>query len=256
MKTEIKAKPIRVSEFSRSPVDIIIPFYKNYNKVIRLARSIVYSVVSNPYQITLVDDCSPNEEFIKSLKDAPQIKTVRNNERLGFGGALFEGFKATKQPYVMFMHSDCLVEDKNWMIELGKSLLKLKKQNIGLVSAKTDNPGDGAIKQLRSNKNEFSEDIILTEGYLPLYCAMARRELFSKIQGFIKPYPYGGYEDEELAYRMKKFGYGQAICGRSWIRHEGGATIGEVCKENPEIKNIIEGNRDLCLRDLKLLYNK
>ena len=84
---------------------------------------------------------------------------------------------------------------------------------------------------------------------------MCPRELFDHIGGFIKEYPLAWYEDEELAFRMKHFGYKQGICGRSWVQHDGGATINALWKEDPSTKEIMEKNRSRCLEDMKLLVS-
>jgi GT2 family glycosyltransferase len=216
-----------------------------------------------------VDDHSPNKFFVEEfLADSPLVKDTgsmgfqhkpqlvlhRTPEQLGFAGALQYGFERSEEPWVVFMHSDCVIEDKNWLIEMGQSLLNLKEQNVRMVSAKTNNPGEDAYKELKSSKGEYGKDIVLTDGCLPLYCAMSHRELFNRIGGFVKPYPFGWYEDEELAHRMRKHGFKQAVCGRSWVRHEGGVTIDQLWKDRPETRKIMaEDNRERCIVDIKTL---
>ena len=216
-----------------------------------------------------MDDCSPNKSFAKELlaethlardtgggrrRYKPQLIMHRTPEHLGFGGALAYGFEKCDEPWVVFMHSDCVVEDHNWLIEMGQSLLRLKKENVRMVSAKTNNPGDGVYPGLKASRGEYGKDIVLEEGALPLYCSMCHRDLFNHIGGFIKPYPFGWYEDEELAYRMRKYGFKQAVCGRSWVRHEGAATIGQLWKDQPETQKIMaEENRERCIADMQRL---
>jgi GT2 family glycosyltransferase len=249
------ARPMRAQPFSRSPVDIIIPFHGQYEKVTRLIESILYVTKSNPYQIVLVDDCSPNTSYISNLKDTPQIVTFRTPKQMGFGGALQYAFNQTQQPWVVFMHSDCVVEDQGWLIELGKSLLRWRDSGVPvkMVSARTNNPGEQYDAGLKAAQRSKNDDMILQEGCLPLYCAMCHRSLFKYIKGFIKPYFPCFYEDEELAYRMKKYGFKQGVCGRSWIRHHSGATVDALCTSNHKMKNLMEENRVRCLQDMKSL---
>ncbi len=252
-----KPNPLSQSPFSRSRVDIIVPFHGQYAKVVKLLESIWYITKSNPYLITLVDDASPNDTFIDQLKKAPQLQIIRSEKRLGFGGALEFGFQNTKQPWVCFLNSDCVIEDPNWLIELGRSLLNGKEQNIRMVSAKSNNPGSGTDKRLKATRKSIKgKDIVLKDGFLPLYCAMCHRDLFENIGGFIKAYPIGYYEDEELAYRMRHYGFKQAICGQSWIYHEGSGTIKDLIRQDPTIKEIVEKNREKCVEDLRRLQNK
>lgn len=259
-----KTRPMAYKLFSRSAVDIIIPFHSQYEKVSELIKSILYSVRSNPYQIILVDDCSENKNFGEEIKNQflkttpqgckPQVKYVRSDVRLGFGGALNLGYESGSSPWTLFMHSDCLVEDPNFMINMGTSLLNWKRQGVPvkMVSARSDNPGDCELaKASKGDKEE--KDIILENQSLPLFCAMCNRDLFNHIRGFIKSYPYAWYEDEELSHRMKKFGFLQGISTKSWIKHYGSLTINYVWDHDPKSKEIMENNRNLCVADIKRL---
>lgn len=80
---------------------------------------------------------------------------------------------------------------------------------------------------------------------------MCHRQLFDNIKGFVKSYPYGSYEDEELYYRMKKFGYKQAVSGNSWVFHHGGSTFNDL--KNEQLK-VVEQNRQKCIEDIRKLY--
>jgi GT2 family glycosyltransferase len=257
-----KTRPLSLKPFSTSRVDIIVPFHSQYERVSGLIRSIIMSVKSNPYQITLVDDCSDNRsfgeevkrEFAKNTPDGykPQVQYIRSDEHLGFAGALKLGFDSTENPWVLFMHSDCVVEDPNFMIDMGQSLLRWKKEGspVKMVSASSDNPCDlEAARAGRMDKGEA--DIVLESETLPLFCAMCNRDLFRHIGGFLKPYPYAWYEDEELAHRMRAMGLRQGVSSKAWVRHHGGATVKYLWESKPESKAAMEGNRERCLKDIR-----
>ena len=264
METNRKTRPLSVKPFSMSKVDIIVPFHSQYERVSELIRSIIVSVKSNPYQITLVDDCSENRNFGEEVKREfakntpegykPQVQYMRSDKQLGFAGALKMGFEATENPWVLFMHSDCVVEDPNFMIDMGQSLLNWKKAGVPvkMVSARSNNPGDlDAARAGRMEKAE--EDIILGKETLPLFCAMCNRDLFRHIGGFIKPYPFAWYEDEELAHRMRSRGLLQGVSTKAWVRHQGGSTIKYLWESRPETRQIMESNRELCVADIRRL---
>ena len=262
MEKTVKSRPMEFTPFSRSPVDILIPFHAQYEKVTELLKSILTSVRSNPYQITLVDDCSDNKnfgeeinkQFIKTTPPGfkPQVQYIRSNKHLGFGAALKLGFDATNSPWVMIMHSDCLVEDSNFMIHMGQSLLnwRLEGVPVKMVSARSDNPGECSLASAKFGE-KGEKDIVLQNETLPRFCAMCHRDLFSYIGGFIKPYPYAWYEDEELTHRMKKRGLLQGISSKAWIKHHGGCTVKYLWEKNKKIKDVMEENRKLCLADIK-----
>lgn len=257
-----KTRPIQLTPFSRSQVDILIPFHAQYEKVSELVRSIVISVKSNPYRVTLIDDCSENinfgqeiqRQFVRITPEGfkPQVQYVRSEKRLGFGGALKLGFESTELPWTLFMHSDCLVEDPNFMLHMGQSLLNWKRQGVPvkMVSARSNNPGDCELAKASASEKE-GNDIILEKGTLPLFCAMCHRDLFKYIGGFIKSYPYAWYEDEELSFRMRKKGLLQGISSKAWIKHHGGSTIKYVWENDKESKKVMDSNYNLCVSDMK-----
>lgn len=239
------------ASFMRSPVDIIVPFHGQYEKVVRLIESI-YRVRSNPYKLTLVDDGSPNATFLSSIKSLPQLNCIRLEKQIGFGGALRVGFEATKQPWVVFMHSDVEAQDPNWMIDLGQTLMSLKKEGVKMVSARTNNPMH-EDDRLKADRVDVGNNVVLGQGdFLPFYCAMCHRDLFKNIKGFVKEYPFAMYEDQELAHRMICHGFKQAISGTSWVYHHGNVTIAEVARKNSQAVIEMENNYDRCIRDMKI----
>jgi len=241
----------RVSQFRFSEADIIIPFHGQYTKVRQLVESILLFTKSNPYLVTLVDDASPNMMFSDQIARMAPVHVVRLNQQVGFGGALKAGYDKTIKPWVVFMHSDCLVREHLWLQKLGETALALKSQNVRLVHARTDNPMmDHPILKPTLQEESHEDRIVETDDPLPLICAMTHRELFNHIGGFIKSYPYAGYEDVELFYRMKKCKMKQAVCGGSWVKHHGGATVNELIANRRKVREIMDANYDLCMKDI------
>lgn len=258
-----------------SKVDIIIPFHGQYQKVTRCLESILRCTHTNEYNITLVDDCSPNADYAgHHLSDVRILKLLRTKKRVGFGGACFEGFKNTTNPWVVFLNSDCVIEDMGWLRGMGESLVNLKDQGVRMVAPLTNNALGRVYQEM--TKEEFCssdsrserQDKILDikhkdqEGasdpeYLSMYCFMCHRELFKRCGGFIREYPYGWYEDMEFAYRMNKCGFKQAVCRSSWVYHEGECTIKELWRKKPETRAIMENdNFAKCQEDLRVLFSK
>lgn len=241
-------RPIMYTSFLESQVDILIPFHGQYELTLELVESILRLTKSPKFNILLIDDASPNKNFYKKLELYPKTRAIRNESQLGFGGALKVGFENTESPWVVIMHSDCLVEQSNWLLNLGQSLQKLKTSNVKMISPKTDNPMHGSVL-LKGKKDVLTEDIVLETGFLPLYCALCHRDLFAHIKGFIKNYEIRGYEDEELSYRMKKYKYKQAVCGSSWIKHYGSKTLDELSRKM-DLGKIFEENKKRCIYDI------
>jgi len=248
--------------YDHCSVDIIIPYHGQYDLVRRALLSILKFTQSNPYQVTLVDDGSRGEaaiNFLQTISQAPQLQCIRLEKQQGFGSAVIAGLQKTTQPYVCIMHSDCEVRNLGWLEAMGESLVTRKKDNIRLVSARSNNPGkdapEGLFAEMHSAKDADLPKEIIVDEPLPMYCCMCHRGLFRRI-GDIQPYPYTWYENEEFFYRMKHYGYHQAIATRSWVSHKGGATVREVLQKDPSLEDVMLANRDRCLADLKPLYKQ
>ncbi len=188
-------------------------------------------------------------------KQEKRVFTVRNSTQKGFAGACKTGFDLGESPYVCFINSDCVIKDAGWLRSMGETLLELKSKGVKMVAPTTNNPVGGDPSQKGEIFVADGEDtIIADDSYLSLYCFMCHRQLFPNIGGFLKEYPYGFFEDQEIAMRMRKHGYLQAVCKKAWVHHEGEATIKSLWKSDPKIKEIMEeNNRNQCIEDLKKL---
>lgn len=196
-----------------SEVEIIIPFYNKHAQVITLIESIFQSV-NTPYFITLLDDGSENFEFISQFNESKisNIRCMRHDAPEGFGAAvnscLANPLRNTS--WVVLMRSNAIVEGQ-WLKELGICIQNMKNAGIKMISPFSDS-GEGNLPI--SKKLDKRDDLILKENqFLPLHCAISHRELFKKV-GFLKE---NGDEAQEFCGRMRKHGFSQALCGKSWI---------------------------------------
>lgn len=266
MKKLIQAYPVASPSVFNSSVDIIIPFHGQYERVSLLIESIFRFTRSNYYRICIVDDASPNAEFIETIKanatkNAQKrraenvIQTIRLDEQRGFAGAMKAGFDATTNPYVCFINSDCQIEDVNWLRSMGECLLSLKEMDVRMVSPTTNNVVGNHSFQIGDKSLRVGGPYILKDPeFLSMYCFLCHRELFNRCRGFIKEYPYGFYEDKEFAARMRHYGFKQAVCRESWIRHEGQVTVKSLWRQKPELRDVMEKeNLERCNADMKKL---
>lgn len=246
-----------------SEIEIIIPFHDECGKVANLVNEIFKLVQTNRYQITLVDDCSSNKHFLSEIfaKKIEGVECLRTEKQLGFAGAINYALKFAKNPWIPWvcvMQSDVLPRNFSWLSKLGSCMQKLKTQNVKMVSPLTNNSiFNKSVCQVK-HEQDFREDVILERGFLPLYTFLCHRDLFRKI-GLFYEYPLMGCEAEEFALRMRKNGFYQAVCGSSFVSHEGKSTYKNIIKnsKNKEILrnnrfNFINNNQDI----LKLIYDE
>jgi len=234
-------------------VEIIIPFYGQYNYVASLIDNIFSTVNNNRYQITLVDDGSPNHGFIKELasKQIQGLVCHRRNENHGFGSAVNYAMQNRKNkwiPYICILHSDVKLVDANWLSKLGASLKIMKSKNIKMVSSRSSY-FDDRMSHLSSVKSDNSDDYILNENeYLPNFCSLFHSELFSHV-GQFKEFPLAGCESQEFAIRMRNKGFFQAVVGSSFVEHLGQKTTSQL---SVKMKEILRNSRIAYDQELNL----
>jgi len=242
IKSRVNADPVTMAK-----IDIIVPFHGQYQKLYDLCKSIWYNTKGNQYHLYLVDDCSLNKTYLPAFQKAPNTTVIQNDQQLGFGASLHKGFEVGRNEWVVFLHSDCRIETSDWLS--GMLLTYFKNPHTAMVSPRTNNPGTDDLR-LKSEKGIHQSDCVMEKGYLPLYCALCSRQLFSEIGGFVKPYPFRYYEDEELAHRIRACGLRQTISGNSWVFHHGAATVSSLLKQGNKYKGVIEENRERCIADI------
>jgi GT2 family glycosyltransferase len=235
--------------------EICIPYHGQYLNVRNCIESILLSTQGCPYRIFLIDDGSKNKDFFHEMKKLSNIVTgIQLKDHSGFGAALNAAVKNSQLPFLVFLHSDVKIVDGKWLIELYKSFCSLRKQQVEMVCATTNQPPNES-KWLKKTRDEEQEDKVASEP-LPIFSAMCARSLFQKV-GLFKEYYPGGFEDEEFFYRLKRFGYKQGVSGLSWLEHFGGLTVKSLCqKDETMAEKMWVENRNKCLIDVKKLLGK
>ena len=206
--------------FHMAQVEIIIPFSGEQSRVTRLIESLFKTVVTNRYLISLVDDGSKNESFIKQIDTAKMagVRFFRKDKKEGFGSAVN---LVLKKPFkngidwVCIMNSNLLCENMNWLKNLGESYISLTNQNVGMVSPLTNNANYNN-DVLVGKKEEKRSDVVLKEGFLPFNCILTQREVLNSI-GMFEEGLNEFDQAENYAEKMKQKGFKQAVSGSSWV---------------------------------------
>lgn len=208
---------------SASTVEIVIPFHGRYNGVARLMETIMSTVTSVRYHITLVDDGSPNAGFCREIssKNLRGVTCHRLPSKSGFGAAVNHALRNPTHgwiSHVCVMHSDALPTDAMWLSNLGSALRRLRSRNVKMVGARSSNFGED-MKHLNTECAQKVDDKTLAEGeYLPMFCAISHRELFTHV-GLFEQGKSPRDECREFASRMRSRGFSQSVAGNCWVSH-------------------------------------
>ena len=93
-------------------MSVFFPAYydeKNIGKVVQKAVEVLDDLHLKDYEITIIEDGSPDrtDEVADGLaKQFPKVKVIHHEKNLGYGATLYEGFKSARLDYVFYTDGD------------------------------------------------------------------------------------------------------------------------------------------------------
>ncbi len=199
-----------------SPVDvsIIIPTYNRAQSLERTLRSIAQHTYQRTFDVTVVDDGSPDHTcaMLEQLKkEMPYTLNYHTQKNSGPAVARNLGISSTQGPIVVFLDDDHEVLD-GWLDAL---VDPLSDPSIGIVNGKNDSVPDGGLAAryvCMRDEREAEKVAADKERYLTSGNAGIRRETLEKTGGFDPNYKAvfkgvaPGGEDTELGMRIRESG--------------------------------------------------
>ncbi|ERT05249.1 glycosyl transferase 2 family protein, partial [Lyngbya aestuarii BL J] len=214
----VEPQPLTLNTSERPVISIIIPVYNQIVHTYNCLRSLAETLDGSlPFEVIVMDDHS-KDNTQEVLRKVSGIKSVFNEQNLGFIGSCNRGASLAKGEYLFFLNNDTVV-----MPNCFQELLNTFKQipNAGLVGAKFLYPNGklqeagGIIWQDGSAWNYGRLDHPNKPEYCYLrevdYCSgagiMIPTKLWREIGGFDVRYKPAYYEDTDLAFEVRKAGY-------------------------------------------------
>ena len=205
-------------------LSVIVLSYNTWD----LTKKCLLSVIDNykedidkgKIELILADNGSSDGTIdeIRRSRFLEKIKIVENDKNYGFGKGNNLAFKKAEGKYILFLNSDTVSKDKDFL-----KMIRLLEENTktGILGGKMIN-SDGS-KQLSAGKfytpwNLFlsllgfenfvrsAPDKISRVDWVSGACLMIRADLFEKLKGFDENF-FMYVEDMELCYRAKKEGF-------------------------------------------------
>ncbi len=189
------------------------------------------------YEIILVDNCSTDgsiEEVEKLCGDNAKLKIIRHRENR-YSKGLNEGAKASKGKYVVYFNNDIIVdptylkeaidvfEERNDVAIIQGKLLSYfdhsKIDSIGETMDLFGNPITIGWREKDVGQYDQEQEILSASGS----ASIIRKSIFDEIGYFGEEY-FIGYEDMDLALRVRAKGYKVLYTPKAIVYHMRGVT--------------------------------
>lgn len=218
---------------------IVIPNYNGIN-YIRPCLESLYGGTTKEIEVIVVDNASTDGSMELVRDKFPQVRLIINQENTGFSHAVNQGIRESTTPYVILLNNDTQA-DFSFVHELEKVMDndaggKIFSASAKLISLyerdKTDDAGDYycALGWAFARGKGKPPDRYNRDCDIFAACAGAaiyRRELLGENQiGLFDEEHFAYFEDIDIGYRAKIYGYRNRFAANSIVYHAGSATSG------------------------------
>lgn len=223
-------------------VDVLVPVYAGRAETLRCLYSVLASHCKTPFNLLVVNDCSPDDGItaeLKKLGDLGLIELHELQENIGFVGACNFGMALHPRRDVVLLNSDTEVFS-DWLDRLRSAAYSA--ENIGTVTPFSNNAticsyprfvednwaglelDDVALDDLAKIIN-IGETVDIPTGVG--FCMYLRRDCLDLV-GLFNHEAFGkGYgEENDLSCRVAAAGWRNVLAADTFVRHYGGASFG------------------------------
>jgi len=220
---QVKPSSAFGDEIRRQPqLTVIIPTATVQRPVLEDCLTSVFRQSSTERtRIIVIDNGSVDDtaSYLRNLiKEHPQLTVLRNEQNIGFAGAVNQGLTKAGDGFIVVMHNDVMLRNP----VPARLALKLEKNpDIGLIVPRTEqNTWNPAQRDDHTNDRPFT-DTAIVDGYMMVFrnqpgLAMSRE------------YGLAFFDDTDFCYRMQRKGFRIAIDNREQVVHLGGKTTGDL----------------------------
>ncbi len=233
-----KEKINKVLDVYKNNISVIVLNYNNKNIITKCIDSLI-KYNKYDYEIVVIDNGSVDGsyELLKEKYDK-KISLYKNNKN-GCSSGRNLAISKTKKDYLLFLDSDQIVENQNWL----DNYLKIINDNNAISWAAGWFNKKGYAGQIADNYEMRcmppSMLYRIDVGYLGSGGMLISRKIINETEGFDINYDPTGYEDTDISLQIRNLGYELIYCPYLGIRHEAHQTTNKVLDDKKINKNAI-----------------
>jgi GT2 family glycosyltransferase len=232
---------------SHATVTIIIPVYRGLQATRNCLESLIASNLPRYASVTIIDDCSPDEELSKYCREFTShygFGLIVNKANLGFVKSANKGFTIDHNSDVLLLNSDTMVFH-DWLQRLQSCAYK--ERDIGTVTPFSNNGTICSYPVFPSANNlpahwtaaELDKCFQLANAgmcaEIPTavgFCMYIKRACLNETGRFDEDNFGLGYgEENDFSMRARALGWKHALAADVFVFHEGGASFASESSE-------------------------
>lgn len=210
-------------------ISIIVPI-RFRPDLTRVCIDSVFSYTPGKIEVILVID-GHDKEMEDLVCDYSQARIIRHDEPNGYCKAINSGFKvaSSESEFVILLNSDTVVTP-GWSEALIAPFAT--QADVGLTAPRLlENQQDQSIE----HRNEYEKEVRDVKGAVMCFRRSVCDELVSSnekmgVQGnalLDERFGFGGGDDNDICFRVKKLGYKILVCYKSFVYHYNSASFRE-----------------------------
>lgn len=225
------------------PIDVIVPVYRGLQDVVDCLDSINASHNTTPFELIVIDDCSPEPEVSQLLRERAatgEFTLLVNEENLGFVATVNRGMQLHSERDVLLLNSDTIVVN-DWLDRIVSCAHQ--DSNIATVTPFSNNaticsfpnfcqdnllPAHTSLAHLdrlfaMTNAGQ-TIDIPTGVGF----CMFIRRACLAQIGYFdVETFGKGYGEENDFCQRAAKAGWRNTLVLDTFVQHTGNVSFGD-----------------------------
>ncbi|MFA6078503.1 MAG: glycosyltransferase [Candidatus Omnitrophota bacterium] len=242
-------------------VSIIIAVWNQLGYTKLTVESILRNTSDVPFEFVIVDNNSKPEikKYFELLQKEQSVNYIRNETNLGAIKAINQGIRAARYDYIMVIHNDVVIMEKDWLKKITDVMDSDPRIGIAGLAGRQEIYKTGCVNEASLKHNLQNEDLnapmaeaVADVAVVDGLCFVMRRELLDRITGFDEAYGFMHCYDLDISLASIAAGFRNVVV-RVEAMHVGN---GGRSRKASDYKLFVKDDYGLLKKNCKILAHK